>query len=60
VVSDIAIRVGMVLVIMVSFMGHIVIMKGAFPLGDFSPQHEMHLEVPQGFEDSCQSEWSFC
>jgi hypothetical protein len=50
VASDITIRVMLVILIMASFAGHIMDVKGAFLLGDFNPKHKMYLAIPQGFE----------
>ena len=50
VVNEITIRIFMVLIVMAAWCTQIVDVKGAFLLGSFKPEHEMYMEVPQGFE----------
>lgn len=50
VVCDITIRVMFVLMILAGMDAEILDVKGAFLLGEFSPEHKMFLEIPKGFE----------
>ena len=46
-VSDITIRIFMVLIVMAAWFTQVVDVNGAFLLSDFKPEHEMHIAVPQ-------------
>ena len=50
VVSDITIRVVLVLMIMAGWVGEVLDMKGAFLHGDIDKNQRMYMEVPKGFE----------
>ena len=50
VVSEITIRVVLVLMLMAGYYAEVIDVCGAFLLGSFDPQHKMWIEVPQGFE----------
>ena len=53
VVSDITIRVMLVIMIMAGFTGHIMDVKGAFLLGEYDPKQKMYLEILKGSNASC-------
>ena len=50
VVSEITIRICLVLMLMAGYYAEVIDVCGAFLLGTFDPQHKMWIEVPQGFE----------
>ena len=50
VVTEITIRVVLVLIIMAGMYAELLDVHGAFLLGDFDPKHKMYMELPKGFE----------
>ena len=50
VVSDITIRIVLVIMLMAQFWAEVMDVCGAFLIPTFKPEHKMYVEVPQGFE----------
>ena len=50
VISEITIRICLVLMLMAGYYAEVIDVCGAFLLGSFQPEHKMWIEVPQGFE----------
>lgn len=58
VINDITIRVIIVLMLMAVFFGELLDVKGAFLIGDFSPNEKpIYMKVPQGFKDFYPPGW---
>jgi hypothetical protein len=53
VTNDITIRIIFVLMVLASWAGHLVDIRGAFLNGRFGTEEKLYMRVPQGFENKC-------
>ena len=51
VVNEVTILVVLVLILFMQLGGELIDVKGAFLHGDFDDEHEVYMEVPEGFDE---------